>query len=421
MLTQKRILSTALGLMLIIAMAFNFVSCSIEVQAADLMDGVEAKTPTGKQPDEAFTASYADFSLELFKKSITEGKNSLISPLSVMLALAMTANGADTQTKTEMETLLGGGISLEDLNEYLYSYVNSLPSAEKYKLGIANSIWFRDDEDALTVDKDFLQINADYYNASAYKSPFDAQTVKDINNWVKDKTEGMIDNIVDRIDADTIMYLINALVFDAEWATIYEKDNITDGTFTAYNGKERSVEMMSSVEERYIDDGKATGFIKYYKDSKYAFVALLPNYNITLDEYIDTLTGEGFVSSVKNAEKVSVETETPKFSYSYTVTMNDALKQLGMPTAFNSKLADFSKLGSSPYGNIYIGEVLHKTFISVDERGTKAGAVTKVEMKFESCPMYDYTVTLDRPFVYAIIDTSTNLPIFMGTVTDING
>ncbi|MDD4125721.1 MAG: serpin family protein [Eubacteriales bacterium] len=419
MLNKKRMLSAALGLMLIIAMAFNLAGCSIEVQAADLMDGVEAKTPTGRQPDEAFTASYADFSMELFKKTITEGKNSLISPLSVMLALAMTANGADTQTKAEMETLLGGGISLENLNEYLYYYVNSLPSDKKYKLGIANSIWFRDDEDTLAVEVDFLQINADYYNASAYKSPFDAQTVKDINNWVKDKTDGMIDSIVDRIDADTVMYLINALVFDAEWATIYEKNNITDGTFTAYDGKKRTVEMMSSVEERYIDDGKATGFIKYYKDGKYAFVALLPNVDITLDEYIDTLTGEGFVTAVKNAEKVSVEAKTPKFNYAYTVTMNDALKALGMPTAFNSGTADFSKLASSPYGNIYIGEVLHKTFISVDERGTKAGAVTKVEMKLKSCPMYDYTVTLDRPFVYAIIDTSTNLPVFMGTVTDI--
>lgn len=416
---QKHIFLSLMGLILVCAMTLNLTGCAVEVQAANLMEGIEAGKVTGKDTDDAFASSYADFSLELFKKTVTENENSLISPLSVMLALAMTANGADTQTKAEMETLLGGEISLGELNEYLYSYVKNLPSGDKYKLGIANSIWFRDNENALTVEKDFLQTNADYYNASAYKSAFDDQTVKDINNWVKDKTDGMIGSIVDQIDPYTIMYLINALVFDAEWDTVYDEDSVDDGSFTAYDGTIRNVKMMSSVENKYIDDGKATGFIKNYKDGKYAFVALLPNTDISLDEYIASLTGEGFISMIKNAESLSVETKMPKFSYDYKIVMNDALKALGMPTAFDVANADFSKLGHSSYGNIYIGEVLHKTYILVNEIGTRAGAVTKVEMKFSSAPLNDYTVTLDRPFVYAIIDTATNLPIFIGTVTDI--
>ncbi len=417
MSNKKRALSAFLGLALIFALILGLSGCTVEVRAADLMNGVKADKVTGKQTDEAFVASYADFAVKIFKKTVTEGKSSLISPLSVTLALAMTANGADTPTKAEMETLLGGGISLEDLNEYLYSYMNSLPSGKKYKLQIADSIWFRDD-DSLTVEDNFLQKNADYYGASAYKSPFNAQTVKDINNWVKDKTDGMIDKIIDQINADSVMYLINALIFDAEWAEVYNKNQVSDGLFTSYDRTKRTVKFMSSTEGSHIDDGSATGFIKPYKDGKYAFVALLPNVGINIDDYINSLTGESFISAVSGAETASVITKMPKFSYDYTVIMNDALIELGMPTAFDGGSADFSRLGHSSDGNIYIGEVLHKTYILVNEIGTRAGAVTKVEMKAGSALGY-YSVILDRPFVYAIIDTSTNLPIFMGTLTDI--
>ncbi len=127
-----------------------------------------------------------------------------------MLALAMTANGADGQTKAEMEELLGGNIKLNDLNEYLYALVKNMPSNEKNKLKISNSIWFKD-ADQFSVNKDFLQTNANYYNVVVYKSAFDSQTVKDINNWVNENTDGMIDKILEQINENEIMYLINAV------------------------------------------------------------------------------------------------------------------------------------------------------------------------------------------------------------------
>ena len=416
---KERTATALLSFVLLAAMLMNLAGCATKVQAADLMDGVTANTITGKAADDAFIGGSADFAVKLFQKTVAEDKSSLISPLSVMLALAMTANGADNTTKAQMEALLGGEIPLDTLNEYLYTYVKGLPSEKKSKLNIANSIWFRDEEDRLTVEQSFLQKNADYYGAAAYKSAFDGQTLSDINNWVKQNTDGMIDKILDQIDADTVMYLINAVVFDAEWETVYKKNDIYDGTFTALDGTKQTVPMMRSDESKYIDDGKATGFIKAYKDGNYSFAALLPNEDVSLRDYIASMTGEGFVNAVKNAESAYVAAQMPKFSYDYEIKMNDALKALGMPTAFDFNAADFSKLGRSAYGNIYIGEVLHKTFISVDELGTKAGAVTKVEMKDESAPM-GYSVKLDRPFVYAIVDNATGLPVFMGTVTEVS-
>ena len=406
-------------MLLLAAILLHSVGCATEVQSADLTEGIGANTVTGKTTDDTFIGASADFAVKLFQKSITEGKNVLISPLSVMLALAMTANGADNTTKTQMEALLGGTIPLDTLNEYLYTYVKNLPSEEKSKLRIANSVWFRDDEGRLTVERDFLQKNADYYGAAAYQSAFDDQTLKDINNWVKQNTDGMIDKILDEISEDAVMYLINALVFDAEWETVYHKSDIGTGKFTAADGTKQDVEMMRSDEYKYIDDGKATGFIKNYKNGDYSFVALLPNENTDIYDYIEQLTGGGFVNAVKNAKNAFVSVQLPKFSYDYTVSMNEQLKALGMPAAFDSESADFSRLGKSSRGNIYIFEVLHKTFISVDERGTKAGAVTKVEMNDERIMIDSYQVHLDRLFVYAVVDNETGLPIFLGTVMNI--
>ena len=224
----KKVFLAILSIMLLCSMALNLTGCATKVHAADLMEGVNANSVTGKAADDAFAQSQIRLAVDLFQSSVLESKdeNVLISPLSIQLAIAMTANGAAGETRNEMEALLGGEITLEDLNEYLYSYVSNLPSSDKYKLQISNSIWFRDDEGRLQVEKDFLQKNADYYGAQAYKSAFDDQTLKDINNWVKDHTDGMIDSILNQIDEDAVMYLINALVFDAEWQNVYDKSDV---------------------------------------------------------------------------------------------------------------------------------------------------------------------------------------------------
>lgn len=409
-------------LLLAASMLTNLVGCTTPAKAHshDLMDGVEAQKVERKEADNSFISSQMQLAVKLFKaaNSETSDKNVLVSPLSIQLALAMTANGANGQTEEEMQALLGGDIPLDELNEYLYAYVSSLPSAEKYKLGIANSIWFRDD-DSLTVNDEFLQTNANYYNAQAYKSPFDSpETVADINNWVNTHTDGMIDKIIDEIDPSTVMHLINAIVFDAEWQVPYEKSDVYDGKFTSINGEEQTVKMMSSLEWKYIENENVIGFIKDYKERHYSFAAILPNEDIALADYVAGLTPEELTALLENVQESSVIATMPKFSYEYELEMKDLLISLGMPSAFSSG-ADFSRLGHCIDGNIYIGSVFHKTFISVDERGTKAAAVTDVVMKAEGALITEKIVRLDRPFVYMIIDNATNLPIFIGTVTDL--
>lgn len=418
----KRAVLVFISLGLALIMAVNFAGCAGQVSAAELTAEITANKVSGKSADDKFTKSQFEFYTKLFKACVKERKNEsvFISPLSVQLTLAMTGNGASGETKTQIEKLLGGAIPLDELNEYLYSYVNSLGSADEYKVKIANSLWLRDDENRLQAENDFLQKCCDYYSAEVFKAPFDSQTVKDMNSWVSDKTDGMIKEIIDKISSEDIMFLLNGVMFDAVWNEPYMNGVVSSGTFTSVSGEQRIVNMMPSGENIYLEDDNATGFIKDYKDGKYAFAALLPDENVNINDYVESLTGERISAILGNAQNERVSVKIPKFTCEFNMGLKDVLSDMGIELAFDEGKADFSKMAKSSMGNIFIGDVFHKTFITVDERGTKAGAVTKVEVKDTAALTQVKEVFLDRPFVYMIIDKSNNLPIFMGVLADIS-
>ena len=417
---RKKILTACTSFVLCLALLTLILLRPAAVQATDLMRGIRPNQVAGEAPDDAFVTTQTDFALRLFQACSrqTAAQNTLVSPLSVMLALAMTANGAAGQTKTEMEAVLG--MPIEELNAYLNSYVNQLPNARNAKIAIANSIWYKDDP-SLHVQKEFLQTNADYYGAAAYQGPFDDSTLQDINNWTKENTNGMIDKAIDSIDSTAVMYLINALVFDARWQWPYldGSEVRNNRTFTAYDGTEQKVTMMTQTEGIYLEDGLATGFIKHYEGGGYSFAALLPNEGVSIDDYVASLTAEGLQATLDGAIRTKVVASLPQFSYDYALDMSDVLKQMGMPTAFNRENADFSTMGTCDAGNLFICGLLHKTRINVDARGTRAASVSSVIVAPNSAPQ-GYVVKLDRPFVFLILDTATNIPIFIGTVLSID-
>ncbi len=409
-----------IALLLAFALVLGLTACGGANNADDLMKGVPAKSVDVLPDMDAGAAAAADFGVKLFQNSMEEGENTLISPLSVLYALAMTANGADGETLTQMEQVLG--MNTENLNGYMRAYLDLLPENKDYKLSLANSIWFKDDPN-FAVEQSFLQTNADYYGAGAYKAAFDEATKNDINNWVKEHTDGMIPEILDEIPDEAIMYLVNALAFDAEWAEVYEEFQIREGSFTTEDGASQQVDMMHSEEHAYLEDDMATGFVKYYKDRKYAFAALLPNEGVSVSEYVSGLSGAHLQELLSNPQDVTVFASMPKFETEYSVEMSEVLQEMGMTDAFDWMTADFSRLGTYNVDgmNICINRVLHKTFISVSERGTRAGAATAVEMTAEGAmEIVDFKeVVLDRPFVYMLIDCETNLPFFIGTMMDV--
>lgn len=366
------------------------------------------------------TSSLSEFSLRLFEENLKlwgdSDTNILISPTSVITALGMTTYGAKGNTLAQMEEVFGVK------RGYLTNYNRQYMEQDSKVLKLANSIWFTNDEH-LTVNDAFLAFNEEYYGASIYETAFNAATVDSINDWVERKTNGMIKNILDEIPADAVMYLINALAFEAEWESKYEEGQILeDAKFTTAKGEVQKVDMMRSEELLYLADDNASGFIKYYKDRDYAFVALLPKEGVTVADYVKNLSGEHLQEVLRNPYKDGVvNAYLPQFSYEYNVEMSELLEEMGMTDAFDGAKADFSVMATSTSGNIYMNRVLHKTFIEVSPVGTKAGAATVVEMNRESCPMYEkiYDVRLDRPFLYMIIDCENNMPVFIGNVNSV--
>lgn len=416
---KQKFFITLWSVLLVFAMAVNLTGCTAQVQAKNL---VENMTPKDVEPTTDLSSqngAVTDFALRLFQNTNTTTENTLISPLSVLCALSMTANGANAKTLEEMEQVLG--MTTEDLNQYLYTYVQNLPQGENYKLSLANSIWFTDDE-RFTVKEDFLQTLTDYYRADVYAAPFDNQTCKDINNWVKENTDGMIPQILDELPQDGVMCLVNALAFDAQWSSTYEPHQVNEGIFTKEDGTRQEVDFMYGEDHLYLEDEKATGFMKSYKGGKYAFVAMLPKEGVSVSEYIDSLKGEALHNLLSNPSHTSVYTSIPKFETEYDVEMSEILKAMGMPSAFDMSTANFDGLGFSDVGNIYISRVLHKTFISVGEKGTKAGAATAIIAADGAAIEVEEPkkVYLDRPFVYMLVDCENNIPFFIGTMMDVD-
>ncbi|MBR5201840.1 MAG: serpin family protein [Clostridia bacterium] len=421
---MKKIISILLCITLIIV---SLSACGetptqiTKVNAKNLMGDISPKAVTKSNDLTDGNKAYYDFTVSLFKENQVNGDNILISPLSVLCALSMTANGANNNTLKEMEEVFG--LSASDMNKYLYSYINGLEQGEKFSLKLANSLWITNDE-TFKVNNDFLQINADYHNPQMYSVDFNSEdTVKDMNNWVKKNTDGMIPSIIDEsFPEHTLMCLMNALAFEAEWANIYEDIQIHEGIFYARNGASQNIDFMYNEEYNYLHDNEATGFIKYYAGEKYAFVAVLPNEDIKLEDYINNLTGEKIAKLLENQNHLKVKTKIPKFEYNYTADITEMLQNMGIKTAFDADNADFSGIGTWDYGNLFVSKVLHKTYISVAEKGTKAGAVTAVLVNGNTAmPLKELEVYLDRPFVYMIIDCENNIPFFIGTVTDVEG
>ena len=395
---------------------------SLSNSTTDLMANIEPSANAlafkkNEDSQQTFEQAYSDFALMLFKNcsAADSRKNTLVSPLSVMTALAMTANGAKGSTLEQMQKMLGGGMDIEQLNLYLCAYLNGLPSSEKAKLTSANSIWFK--ENSLDFNMDFLQTNADYFGADVFSSKFDEKTLADINGWVNENTGGMIPKALDRIPGTAVMYLINALSFDAEWQEIYREDQVYERDFTDIDGKTENVPMMSSTESVYLNDGKAQGFVKPYA-SGYSFVAMLPDEGISFEDYVKSLDYGKIADQIKAEDHAPVLAALPKFSAKYDTELSEMLRDNGMADAFDGARADFSGMADVPPGYLYISRVIHKTAIDVDERGTRAGAVTAVEMSKNAALMMN-VVSLDRPFVYMIIDNESYLPIFIGQVTHI--
>lgn len=362
-----------------------------------------------------------EFGLEIFKKvneDLEPGKNLMISPLSISLALAMAYNGADGDTKSQMETMLHkAGLSPDQINQSYKSLVEALQSHDpKVELSIADAIFYRE---TFSVKPGFINTNQTYYDAEVEALDFSnaTATLDRVNGWVQDKTKDKIESIIDQVSPDDVMYLVNAIYFNGEWTYQFEKDNTQNMPFYSENGEELQVPtmMLGETTLRHANTDKFALLELPYGGKKYSMLIFLPHDDFTTDDVIQNMNQANLKSWLSSLQDRDLEVRLPKFEFSYEKSLNNNLQALGMTDAFVPSRSDFS--GIADVDDLYISEVKHKSFIKVDEEGTEAAAVTGVGFAITSIqPKSVFQV--DHPFVFAIREKDTNALLFMGKVNN---
>ena len=361
------------------------------------------------------------FSYRIFSETIAydhEEDNIMISPLSISMALAMTLNGAEGQTYEDMrETLHLTDMDLEEINEAFESLIELLTTVDpEVTMKIANSIWHRTD---LPVKEDFLDRVNSHYNAQIEGLDFSNPTAVDrINDWVDKNTEGLISEIIEDIPDHMVMYLINALYFKGDWLSQFDADDTRPADFHLETGETVEVDMMNQEGRFAIYQSNDVQMIEIpYGDSLFSMTVLMPaDRDTPIGHFIENqVTGENLAEWRANlhVDSRDITLQLPKFEMEYEIEYNDILKAMGMEIAFDEGRADFDGIADVSPQNLFIDNVKHKTFITVDEEGTEAAAATSVGIGVTSMPPL---IIVDRPFVFIIHERESGANLFMGRV-----
>lgn len=369
------------------------------------------------------------FGFDLYKNLINteeDSVNTFISPASIFLALSMTYNGADHSTRDAMAQVLHiKDIDLETLNQENKNLKNILLHAdEQITLHIANSIWM---EKGFNFKEDFIKRNKDFYQAEVQSLPFsDPKTTKIINDWVNKNTKGKISKIIDdNMNPLTVMFLINAIYFDGKWTNEFKIAQTYEADFTDHKGLKSKCDMMvDSRDFQYLKGDTFQAVTLPYGNRRANMYVFLPNEELTLSDFYEGLSIENWNQWMESFGKQKGLVGLPKVKLEYEKSLNDILKELGMKLAFDSRQADFGLMydKDSSGDNIYIDNILHKTFLEIDEKGTKAAAITSVEMTTTSAAIEEgekFTMIMDRPFFFVIRDDITGTILFMGSINEV--
>ena len=346
------------------------------------------------------------------------GTNLMISPLSISSALSMVLNGANGDTRTEMEQVLSSdGFTTDDINSAYQKLIPALRNCDtSVDLNIANSIWIRKSFDVL--DK-FIATNNDYYDAEVTRLLFDNNAVNQINDWVSRKTHNKIQKMVTSIEPNDVMYLLNAIYFKGGWAEKFDSDATQSRPFTLTDDNTVNVPMMrKNLKLSYLATNNFKMAAFPYGRGKFRMIVMLPDEGVSTTEILQSLDNDSWQTYLKGmSQPVELDVWLPKFTFSWETNLNDVLASLGMPKAFSPYGADFTNINSK--GGLYISKVKHKTFIEVNEEGTEAAASTSVAVSYTSVgPGAPIIFHANHPFLFFITEEDTGAILFMGQLSN---
>ncbi|MFC1952347.1 serpin family protein [Chloroflexota bacterium] len=418
---MKKLISVLMAIIMLVLTA-----CTQPVSAGILQS--EKPRVTEPQASQADLATLVDgnseFAFGLYHALGDTDGNLFYSPHSISLALAMTYAGARGDTEEQMADTVRFLPAQNDLHPAFNILDIELASRgeeakgkdeEGFRFNIVNTIWGQKDYVFIS---EFLDTLAENYGTGLrildfIQAPEESRIT--INNWVSDQTEERIKDLIPQgtIDALTRLILTNAIYFNAAWQFPFDEDATADGTFYLLNDGETTVPMMRQTESFGYTEGDNYQAVELtYDGRELSMVILLPASGQleTFEDSIDYRKVDGIISELENHQ---ISLTMPKFKYESEFSLKRALTEMGMPIAFTTN-ADFS--GMTGNQDLFIDEVIHKAFVSVDETGTEAAAATAVIMSLTAIPAEPIPVTLDRPFVFLIRDIETGVILFIGRV-----
>ena len=374
------------------------------------------KAGTGCSSEETITTdSTQQFATQLAAtvNTLANKENFCISPASAQWALSMTACGARGNTAKQMYSVLGypdATVERTAFNCLQQENIERLNNSEETAISIANSIWATKE---ITLKKEFIEENANFYDAMVKNTTFDSNAVKEINQWCSDKTNGKINSIVEDADPSTQLLLINTLHFKAKWMHPFYATATYEGTFTKADGEKTSVQMMyQSRIAPFYQDTIMAATARAFEGGEYSMILILPHKWSNIERAIDRFA-EIYNGKFPGNKTCTVQLSMPKFKCEFGTSLKKALQQMGVTDAFCDK-ADFGDISKKP---LLIDDVIQKSYIAVDESGAEAAAATAVMMiGMTARPMEKQTLTLDRPFIYAITSNTTGEILFIGKV-----
>jgi serine protease inhibitor len=359
------------------------------------------------------------FAFDIFRlilESADESENVIISPLSISYALSMTLNGADGATRDAMlQALRVTGLTPEEINSPYKELTRTLLSVDKRVImSIANSVWTEND---FAVKKSFIDILKAYYDAESKSFDIDDLTAPDkINEWIEDKTNGLIKEMIDKLDDNTVMLLINAIYFKGKWKLQFDPDDTSEKPFYKPTGSQAVVQMMKQTDDFRVYDGNGFILAEFpYGQGNFVMDILLPDAKTGTGNLIPSVTNAEFAGWISQLGEREVKVSMPRFKYGYKKTLKDILTDMGMGIAFTDA-ADFTNIAEFP--PLLINDVTHQAFIETNEEGTEAAAATVVTVGTTSMPPPPLEFNADHSFLYIIREIKTNSIIFMGRVAD---
>lgn len=355
------------------------------------------------------------FALNLFSQ-MKSFDSKVVSPMSVSYLMGMLANGADGQTRQEIMKAIGcEKVSLKDLNEFYQMMITRANHFDKATaINIADYIALNRQ---YQLKDGFASTMQNYYKAGVESLDFSkASTLKRINRWCSDHTDGMIPKIIEQVDADAVSYIMNAIYFNGTWTDKFDTRQTKLENFQGYTRDIKKTQMMHrNGKYQYMDNADFAAVNLPYGNGSYSMTVILPNRGKSIDEVMAGLDAKKVSELGRSMDECVVDLKLPRFTISQETSLNDIISKLGAPTMFTSG-ADFSNFAS---GNLSISKMLQKAKIEVSEEGTKASAVTMAMVEMTALRPEPRKVEFhaNRPFIYMITEHSTGAILFMGQYT----